>query len=346
VSKRPYLRDDTQKLCGVSNIVAARHYPVLVAIGLLHHHARQRIRNSKSSRRNSIDKTTGAYNCQFFIQGMRPFSKAAMRSYIQKGGFTLVELLVVIAIIAILAALLLPVIAKVKATARTTQCVNNMKQLTYCWTMYAADNDDHVVPNWIILPDYSSAPESWVSGNEKNLAQATNVTYVQNSRLYIYNKSPAIYKCPSLMGMAPVGVPANLLVRSVSMNGRMGGAVASDTSVAGTVWDTSTFFGNDNPPIKKVSSIQHPPLVDALVFMDESLNTVDDGFFIVRLGSDVTQWQNSPTARHSNGAVLSFADGHAERWGWRGIKKEQSADAPVTENQTSDLIRVQHTIGQ
>jgi len=80
--------------------------------------------------------------------------------------------------------------------------------------------------------------------------------------------------------------------------------------------------------------------------MDESLNTVDDGFFIVRLGSDVTQWQNSPTARHSNGAVLSFADGHAERWGWRGIKKEQSADAPVTENQTGDLTRVQHTIGQ
>jgi prepilin-type processing-associated H-X9-DG protein len=128
------------------------------------------------------------------------------------------------------------------------------------------------------------------------------------------------------------------------MNGRMGEAVAGDTSVGGTVEDTSWVFGSNYPPIRKTSGIINP--AGALVFLDESLNTVDDGFFAIQLGSNVTQWQNSPTARHSNGAVLSFADGHAERWSWKGINKEQSADASVTENQAGDLARLQNAIGQ
>jgi prepilin-type processing-associated H-X9-DG protein len=258
----------------------------------------------------------------------------------------LIELLVVIAIIGILAALLLPVLERAKASARAAQCINNMRQLSLCWVMYANDNDDQLVPNWIIIRDYSSAPESWVSGQEKILVLATNAACVQNGRLYVYNKSPAIYQCPSLTGMAPIGVPANLLARSVSMNGRMGEAVAGDASVDGPVEDTSWVFGSDFPPIRKMSEIKSPPPVDALVFVDESLNTLDDGFFAIQLGSNVTTWQNSPTARHSNGATLSFADGHAERWSWRGINKEQLPDASVTENQAIDLTRLQNAIGQ
>jgi prepilin-type processing-associated H-X9-DG protein len=139
--------------------------------------------------------------------------------------------------------------------------------------------------------------------------------------------------------------PGVRLVRNYSLEGRMGGAGPADAAKY-SVSDTSGVLGSAYPQYKKMTEIAQPGPSEAMTFVDESIETLDDGYFAVNYSSEKTGWQNSPTVRHGQSGVLGFADGHAERWSWRALKVDQMLDTSATSplNSVADLQRVQRAV--
>src|SRR5204862_4632475 len=124
-----------------------------------------------------------------------------------------------------LAALLLPSLSAAKARARQIQCVNNLKQLSLVWTLYADDNNEQLVPNGYGLPQTLGATKLWVLGATHQQPQAfTNVDYLINPAYAAfagYLRTPSIYKCPSDHGAVKIGEREYPKVRSYGLNGYM-----------------------------------------------------------------------------------------------------------------------------
>lgn len=110
------------------------------------------------------------------------------RICVQRQGFTLIELLVVIAIIAILAAILFPVFAQARESARATSCLSNGKQIALGQLMYSQDYDETVIP-WEIL-DRNTNPI------------AVQLTGVWTTLIQPYLKNTQVYYCPSFNASA------------------------------------------------------------------------------------------------------------------------------------------------
>ncbi len=185
-----------------------------------------------------------------------------------KKGFTLIELLVVIAIIAILASLLLPTLAKAKTKGQGIACLNNLKQLSHAWFLYADDNSDFLVNNHGI-DETRARRQNWVNNVEdwSNNEENTNIVYLTGAKLSTYlGQGVAVFKCPSDFSVAANGPR----IRSFSMN-----------SLVGDPGVLTNRFNPDFMQFFKTTELNKPSGI--FVFLDEHPDTINDVFFMHRL---------------------------------------------------------------
>jgi len=196
--------------------------------------------------------------------------------------FTLIELLVVISIIAVLMAILMPALNRVREQGKRAACLSNLKQLTLGWIMYADDNDDKIVQA------DTGSKDAWVRWPGYMAPEQEQIDNIRLGLLYTYCPEVKLYKCPT-------GIRGEVVTYAI-MNSMHGYEGTPET---------------ENLIFYRRMQIKRPN--ERAVFLDEGrLSSNSWGIYY-----EQERWWDLPTTRHGDGMNFSFADGHSEYWKWK-----------------------------
>ncbi|MGH8023264.1 MAG: hypothetical protein ACRED1_06770, partial [Limisphaerales bacterium] len=260
-------------------------------------------------------------------------------SWKSEAAFNLIELGVLSVCAGILAVLVLPAIAASRLQGAGIGCLCNLRHLQTGAAMYAAENNDYLVPNAAL--GLSSAGE-WcdcVSGESwGNSIDNTNPAACEDGLLWPYlGGNLSVFRCPG------DNVPSanGFRLRSYSMNGQMGAVYFQNTLSS---LNRGFLYYSKN------SDILRPTPANAFVFADESPDSINDGY--LQISANPPEFPDIPACYLDGGCGFSFADGHAEIHRWlttsllipvqQGLNK--SNISPVGGSRNADWIwLIQHS---
>jgi prepilin-type processing-associated H-X9-DG protein len=176
--------------------------------------------------------------------------------------------------------------------------------------MYVDDYNDLMPPNLITVAGgtFVSLPGSWLLGNAK---LDTTTSNIEHGLLFSYNRSAAIYHCPSDRSKV-TGRRELLRTRSYQLNNYL--ATLLNGSSNGRRYRT------------RYSQLISPPPAQIWTFLDAHEDVISSGDLFI--DADSNQWVDLPADRHNQGCSLAFADGHAEHYHWRAPKKAAAIYGP------------------